>query len=314
MSGIRLAVLGLLIVGFWAAGPAGAAEAPPQLEARSWALIDARSGDVLASHAASERLPIASTTKMMTAYVALQELPLGKIVTVAPYDAIFGESLLEVPAGAADQRSRSSLRADPAQRQRRRLRPCPCRSRLGSRLRASDESRAAALGLVGHSLREPDRPRRGGQLLERPRPRRRWRAGCCAIPAFAKIAASRSAELRSLRPPRQIETINDFLLAEPWATGVKTGHTFGADYVLVGSGRRKGVELISAVLGAWTDVSARSARPSGCSSTASPSTASGSRSTPGRGSRRSRRSATRATSCRCARRGPWRSACGEASG
>jgi D-alanyl-D-alanine carboxypeptidase (penicillin-binding protein 5/6) len=31
---------------------------------------------------------------------------------------------------------------------------------------------------------------------------------------------------------------------------VKTGHTLGAGYVLVGAGRRKGIELISAVLGA----------------------------------------------------------------
>ena len=34
---------------------------------------------------------------------------------------------------------------------------------------------------------------------------------------------------------------------------MKTGHTFGARYVLVGSGRRKGVELIAAVVGTWTD-------------------------------------------------------------
>ena len=35
-------------------------------------------------------------------------------------------------------------------------------------------------------------------------------------------------------------------------TGVKTGHTFDAGYVLVGSGRRKGVDLISVVIGAPT--------------------------------------------------------------
>ena len=39
----------------------------------------------------------------------------------------------------------------------------------------------------------------------------------------------------------------------PWVTGVKTGHTFDAGYVLVGSGRRKGVELISVAIGAPTD-------------------------------------------------------------
>ena len=39
----------------------------------------------------------------------------------------------------------------------------------------------------------------------------------------------------------------------PWVNGVKTGHTFDAGYVLVGSGRRKGVELISVAIGAPTD-------------------------------------------------------------
>jgi len=39
----------------------------------------------------------------------------------------------------------------------------------------------------------------------------------------------------------------------PWVNGVKTGHTFGARYVLVGAGRRKGVELIAAVVGAESD-------------------------------------------------------------
>ena len=73
------------------------------------------------------------------------------------------------------------------------------------------------------------------------------------IPVFAKIADSKQAVLRSVHPRRRIETINELLDLAPWVNGVKTGHTFGARYVLVGSGRRKGVELISAVVGAETD-------------------------------------------------------------
>ncbi len=234
-----------------ATGPA--AEAPePQLAARAWALIDARSGDVLALHAASQRLPIASTTKMMTAYVALQELPLSKIVRTAPYESIYGESLLEVPAG-----ERISVRD----------------LLYGLILRSGNDSaydlalaaagsedafvrqmnqRAAALGLSNTHYANPiglDEVGNYSSALDLTTLARRL----LRDPAFAKIADSRSALLRSLRPPREIETLNDFLLAEPWATGVKTGHTFGADYVLVGSGRRKGVELISAVLGTWTE-------------------------------------------------------------
>jgi D-alanyl-D-alanine carboxypeptidase (penicillin-binding protein 5/6) len=73
------------------------------------------------------------------------------------------------------------------------------------------------------------------------------------IPLFARIAASRSAQLRSVRPPRRITTINELLEMAPWVNGVKTGHTFDAGYVLVGSGRRKGVELIAVTIGAPTD-------------------------------------------------------------
>lgn len=271
-----LAVLGLLLAGFWAAGPVGVGDPPslpvakassgrvpptpppaagapePELAARAWALIDARSGDVLASHAASKKLPIASTTKMMTAYVALQELPLGKVVTVAPYESEFGESLLEVPAG-----ERISVRD----------------LLYGLILRSGNDSaydlalaaagsedafvrqmnlRAAALGLSNTHYANPiglDEAGNYSSALDLTTLARRL----LRDPAFAKIADSRTALLTSLRPPRRIETLNDFLLAEPWATGVKTGHTFGADYVLVGSGQRKGVELISAVLGTWTE-------------------------------------------------------------
>jgi len=72
-------------------------------------------------------------------------------------------------------------------------------------------------------------------------------------PAFAKIADSRSAVLRSVHPRLRIESINALLEMAPWVTGVKTGHTFGALYVLVGSGQKHGTSLISVVVGAWTD-------------------------------------------------------------
>jgi D-alanyl-D-alanine carboxypeptidase (penicillin-binding protein 5/6) len=215
-------------------------------------LVDARSGEVLASHAATQRLPIASTTKLMTAYVAMKELPLGQVVEAAPYEAIYGESLLELEPGeeisvrdllyglilksgndaAYDLALAAAGSEDAFVRQMNRY--------------------AAALGLSNTHYANPiglDEPGNHSSALDLTALARRL----LKQPAFARIAAARSAELRSLRPPRRIETLNDFLLAVPWATGVKTGHTFDAGYVLVGAGRRKGVELISAVLGTWTE-------------------------------------------------------------
>jgi serine-type D-Ala-D-Ala carboxypeptidase (penicillin-binding protein 5/6) len=72
-------------------------------------------------------------------------------------------------------------------------------------------------------------------------------------PAFAKISDTRETTLRSVHPPRKIKTINELLEMAPWVTGVKTGHTWRAGYVLVGSGSRHGIRLISVAIDAPTD-------------------------------------------------------------
>ena len=234
-----------------AAGPA-TRRAEPKLDARAWALIDARDGEVLASHAAARRLPIASTTKLMTAYVALQELPLEKTVRAAPYESIYGESLLELRPGQRISvrdllyglilRSGNDAAYDLA------LAAAGSEARFVRQM----NRRAAALGLADTHYANPvglDEVGNYSSAYDLTALARRL----LGIPAFAKIADSRSARLRSLRPPRRIETLNDFLLMEPWATGVKTGHTFDAAYVLVGSGEREGAKLISAVVGTPTE-------------------------------------------------------------
>jgi D-alanyl-D-alanine carboxypeptidase (penicillin-binding protein 5/6) len=232
--------------------PLQAAAKGPQVEARAWALIDAGTGDVLLSHAAARRLPIASTTKLMTAYVVLHELPLDRIVRAAPYEAEYGESLLGLRAGQRISvrdllyglilRSGNDAAYDLA------------RAAAGSeRAFVRQMNRyAAALGLADTHYANPiGLDQRGNHSSARDLATLTRRL--LAIPAFARIADARSAVLRSVHPRRRIETINELLRMAPWVTGVKTGHTFGARYVLVGSGRRKGVELIAVAIGAPTD-------------------------------------------------------------
>jgi serine-type D-Ala-D-Ala carboxypeptidase (penicillin-binding protein 5/6) len=234
-----------------ASPPAGAAK-KPKLEARAWALIDARNGDVLASHAASRPLAIASTTKMMTAYVALQELPLKKMVRAAPYSAIYGESLLGLPPGQRISvrdllyglilRSGNDAAYDLA------LAAAGSEARFVRQMNL----RAAALGLADTHYANPvglDEPGNYSSAADLTALGRRL----LDIPAFVRIAAARRATLRSVHPPRRIVTRNDLLLRERWANGIKTGHTFDAGYVLVGAGKRKGVQLVSAVIGVPTE-------------------------------------------------------------
>jgi D-alanyl-D-alanine carboxypeptidase (penicillin-binding protein 5/6) len=251
----RLGVV-LLLAALAAALLAPAAEAarekPPVFEARSWALIDARTGTVLASHSGREQLPIASTTKLMTAWVAMQELPLGKIVHAAPYDAEFGESLLELETG--ERISVRDLLYGLIMRSGNDAAHDLALAASGSTAAFVRQMnlRAAALGLADTHYSNPiglDQRGNYSSALDLTTLTRRL----MRLPAFARIAGARTELLRSMRPPRRIQTINELLLMEPWVTGVKTGHTFGAHYVLVGSGRRKGVELISAVIGAPTD-------------------------------------------------------------
>ncbi|HEX5594223.1 MAG TPA: D-alanyl-D-alanine carboxypeptidase family protein [Solirubrobacterales bacterium] len=257
-AAILLALIGcLLLPAFADAAPAPAKEAkaadrPPQLQSRSWGVIDARSGDVLTSHGLNKSLPIASTTKLMTAYVAMKDMPLDKIVRAAPYEAEYGESLMGLRAG-----QRISVRDllyglillsgnDAAH--------TLAIAAAGSQERfvAQMNRYAAALGL-SHThyanpigLDEKGNYSSAGDLMTLTR-------RLLAEPAFARIADARSAVLRSVHPRRRIESINELLQMAPWVTGVKTGHTFGALYVLVGSGQKHGISLISTVVGAWTD-------------------------------------------------------------
>lgn len=212
-------------------------------------LIDARTGEQLAADEPDRRLSIASTTKLMTAHLALKRLRLGRQVEAAPYYAIPGESLLGLTPG-----ERVTVRDllyglilasgnDAAET-------------LAVAVSGSEEAfvglmndAARALGLADTHYGNPIGLDEAGNYSTA--------SDLVALarvllrnPVFRRIADSETANAPSLDPPQTIETRNTLLLADPSVTGVKTGHTLGAGYVLVGSAERNGVELISAVLGA----------------------------------------------------------------
>jgi D-alanyl-D-alanine carboxypeptidase (penicillin-binding protein 5/6) len=240
------AILALAAPAAAGAAPAGG---PPQLQARAWVLEDGRTGSVLAGRAPARRLPIASTTKLMTAHLALEKLPLGKRVRMAPYSAIPGESLLGLPAGTpiSVRDLLYSLILESANDSAHTL--AQAVGGTQARFVAEMNRSAAALGLADTHYSNPiglDAPGNYSSARDLATLTRTL----LRDPTFALIADSPSAVLHSLDPPRTISTRNTLLLAAPWITGVKTGHTLGALYVEVGSAQRKGVRLISAVLGA----------------------------------------------------------------
>lgn len=231
------------------AAAAAARSGPPRLQARSWVLIDGRTGQTVTAHAPARSLPIASTTKLMTAHLTLEQLPLSKRVRMAPYSAIPSESLLGIPAGTpiSVRDLLYSLILESANDSAHTL----AAAVAGSQARFVTEMNrsAAALGLADTHYSNPIGLDSPGNYSSA-RDLATLAQGLLRNRTFAKIADSSSATLRSLHSPLQIGTRNTLLLRAPWITGVKTGHTLGAAYVEVGSARRGGVELISAVLGA----------------------------------------------------------------
>ena len=79
MSRIFILVLSLTIFAGQASAQSVLIPSPPQIAGSSWVLMDPLSGRVIMEENSDERLPPASLTKMMTAYIVERELHEGRI-------------------------------------------------------------------------------------------------------------------------------------------------------------------------------------------------------------------------------------------
>jgi serine-type D-Ala-D-Ala carboxypeptidase (penicillin-binding protein 5/6) len=252
------ALLGVLLA-LLCGATAGAAEKHqkhqaegPHVLAKAWALVDARTGEVLTSHAGNERRLIASTTKLMTAYVAMKDLPLSKIVHAQPFSYELGDSVMGLRPGQRISvhdllRGLIMLSAGDAAHTLAIEAAGTVKKFVGQMNRY-----AAAMGLTNTQYENPiglNSPTNYSSALDLAT----LTEELLKIPAFAKIADAREATLRSMRPVEHIKSINELLDYAPWVTGVKTGHTWKAGYVMVGSGKKDGVSLIAVDIDAPTD-------------------------------------------------------------
>jgi D-alanyl-D-alanine carboxypeptidase (penicillin-binding protein 5/6) len=248
---IRVAVAAAALTVAFGAAPALAAKGP-ELPARSWLLVDVRDGTTLAAEAPKQRAPVASATKLMTAYAARRDLPLSKRVVAPPYEALAAESLVGLRAAEriavrdllyglllASGNDAAVALAEAAAGSEPRF--VAQMNRDAKRLGLRNTSYANPIGLdePGNYSSARDLVTLATELRE--------------DPFFRRVLDAPEATLRT--DGRTIRVTNRNLLVRtvPWVNGVKTGYTLGADYVLVGSGTRKGVTLVSAVLGAPTE-------------------------------------------------------------
>jgi D-alanyl-D-alanine carboxypeptidase (penicillin-binding protein 5/6) len=245
--GVACVVLAALAL--WPAHAAASKPEPPEISAKSWLLIDADDRTRLAAHDPDQPRAMASTTKLMTAYLALRRLPLKKMITAPPYHPIPGESLLGLEPGES-MSVRDLLYGL--------LLPSGNDAALtladgvaGSTRAFVEEMNGAArrLGLDRTSYANPIGLDAPGNYSS-PRDLADLALALRRDALFRRIVNTPRITLRTGEHPRTIENRNDLLISHPWINGVKTGYTPDAGNVLVASGARKGVTLLSVVMGA----------------------------------------------------------------
>lgn len=245
----------LLLLMSTAAGAASLVPAPPTINADAYLLVDYTTGETLVAHNVDERLPPASLTKLMTAYILAEEVDAGRLslddnVTVSRNSwsqnpTFRGSSLMwiepgkSVTVGELEKGIVISSGNDAT-------------VAIAEHIAGSEEAfvslmnnYAEALGLTSthfentHGLPNPDHLTSARDL------------------AVLAAAAIRDHPERYKVYKQQSYTYNDItqynrnhlLREDPSVDGLKTGYTSVAGYGLVASAEREGMRLISVVLG-----------------------------------------------------------------
>lgn len=220
----------------------------PAVDAPAAVLFQPDTGDVVFERADTERRPIASTTKLMTALVTLESVGLDEVLTAVDYDAMPAESLMGLRGGervsvrdlleglllASGNDAAATLAVRVAGSERAFVRRMNRRAReLGLR----DTHFANPIGL--------DDPRNYSSAADLAK----LALLLLRDPFFARTVDRTEAVVGTGDRRRTIVNRNALVQSVPWVDGVKTGYTSQAGYVLVGSATRRGVRLVSAVLG-----------------------------------------------------------------
>lgn len=223
---------------------------PPQIGASSYVLMDPRSGDVIMENNSHERLPPASLTKMMTAYIVERELAEGRISL---------DDMVPISVNAwRTEGSRTFVREGTQVRVEELLKGVIIQS-------GNDASVALAEFVAGSEAAFTDIMNQQAQLLGMsdshfanatglPHQDHFSTASDLAVLARAiindypenyGIYAEKHFTYNNIRQPNR----NALLWRDPTVDGLKTGHTEEAGFCLVASAVRNDTRLIGVVMG-----------------------------------------------------------------
>lgn len=259
----KLAVTLALLLQCVVAPCALAQTAEPGVAARAWALADVRSGKYLAGEDASERLPMASTTKIMVALVTLEEADLDEEVTVSENAAAFATpAYSNVGLSAGDVLSvRELLKAtlissgdDAAYALAEHLGGGSAKDFV-----AKMNREAGTLGLEDTHFENPVGFDARGQYSSAQDLAQMARLAM-GYPEFREMVGTPYASVTTLNREIPLTNTNNLLFTYPPATGVKTGTTPGAGPSLVASAAAENESYVSVILDAREDRFAASIR------------------------------------------------------
>jgi len=226
----------------------------PAIEAKSWALIDARSGQVLGNLNDSAELPPASLTKIMTLYLVFQDIKLGRLslderIPVSEKAWKIGGSTMFLeprmkPTVKEVLHGISTLSGNDAciaiaefiagSEEAFVMRMNDTAKRLG--MTHTHFVNATGFPAENHYSSAIDMARLGAAL---------WRD----FPDQYKLVSEKSFTFDG----RTQWNRNRLLWSMPETDGIKTGHTEAAGYCLVASAERNNTRLVSAVFGTESD-------------------------------------------------------------
>lgn len=235
-----------------APSPTSAADDRPAILAKAAIVIQADADDVvhntntvLYSQNSSERRAIASTTKTMTAYVAITHASLGRILTVQPYTPSPEETVAGLSAGQrltvhdllkamllpSGGDAAHTLAVDLGGSTERFVGWMnDAARRLG--MRHTHYATPVGLDTPGNYSSAADLAKLAVVLMR--------------DPAIASVVGVHSARLTD---GQIVINHNDLVGRYPFVIGVKTGHTLDAGYCLVGAAKRGDALIVSVALG-----------------------------------------------------------------
>jgi serine-type D-Ala-D-Ala carboxypeptidase (penicillin-binding protein 5/6) len=238
-----------LVMALALAPSAALAAEPPAIDAPEAIVVEATTGDVVYEKDPDQHRPIASTTKLMTALLTLEDGNLDDVVQAPRYDALPAESVLGLIPG-------EKITVQDLMRGLLMYSANDAAVALAVHVGGSVPSfvrmmnrRAEELGLEDTHYANPVGLDEEGNystardLATLTRVLRKNRF-------FRRTVNTNDLTLRSGATERTLSNRNTLLFDYPWVDGVKTGYTSQAGNVLVASGRKRGVPIISVVMGA----------------------------------------------------------------